>query len=203
MTELDVTLWRRVGPNPNEIREYQIEHCVGGEYLGTVIAGRGSLGCWTGNVFRFVDNFDGIIDAIQFANFHKKDNDAPPSESDIPVEPERDPNEGMSERQIAKEARKKEWQKKTTEKVEEPVATVETHEPFRANRDDLLGMITPHEMAKGSTMPEIIKVRRWRLEDLRDSGWVYVPDYIRMKAAERDKMLTSYKEMLSYLRRNS
>ena len=108
MTEYNITLWRRIGSEPNEIRAYQVEHCVGGEYLGTVTAGRGSLGVWTGNIFRFADE----VDAIQFAEFHKKENDVPPPESDIPVELEKDPNAGKSEKQIAKETRKKEWQQK-------------------------------------------------------------------------------------------
>lgn len=115
MTEFTVTLWREnirgrmgSGNNPNEIREYQIEHCVGGKYLGMVGAHRGGLGSWTGNVFCFEDE----VDAIQFADFHEENNDMPPPESDIPVEPEKDPNAGMSEKQLAKEARKREWAKK-------------------------------------------------------------------------------------------
>lgn len=206
MSEFNITLWRKnargqpgSGNNPNEIREYQIEHCVGGEYLGTVAAGRGSLGCWAGNVFRFEDQ----VDAIQFIEFHKKDNDAPPPESDVPPpEPPKDPDKGKSEKQIAKEARKKEWDNKAIKEKPATVAKAEHPEPFRPEPDDLLGMIPGHGLNNGPHMPEIIMVRRRRLKDLTATGWVYVPDYIRTKAAERDKMLNSYKEMLNYLSKN-
>ncbi len=84
------------------------------------------------------------------------------------------------------------------------VKKVKIPEPFRADPEDDVKVISAVDaLIKGPLNPKIHTVKRKQLEELRSRGWIYLPDYYRLKYREEQNLLKEYKKMFVYLRENN
>ncbi len=73
-------------------------------------------------------------------------------------------------------------------------------EPFTTHPDDKVKMVSPASAEKdGPQEPEIILVKRSKLDYFQSIGWLTVADFHRRKYWEQQKLLNSYNKMFEYL----
>jgi len=89
--------------------------------------------------------------------------------------------------------------KKKKQDQSKPTA-IKNPERFRPDPEDDVYVINGYDARKkGPFVPEIYKVKRKQLDELRRRGWKYLPDFHREKYAEQQKVLKAYQEMFAYM----
>lgn len=77
-------------------------------------------------------------------------------------------------------------------------------EPFTPHSGDKVKMILGSSIERGgSSIPEIVSVKRSKVEYYKSIGWMTLADFHRKKYCEQQKLLNSYDKMFKYLDENS